>query len=160
MITHGAGDLIPHVAALQHSVFQGMGWRLEMDLKKIGGLLMTIAIAGVFMYMRMEKRQAANEAMEGMAKSLIPQVDGYEANRKWYDARTDVAIGQAITASSSFQKVGRRRRNVLDESAFLPNFIDKLIAMAQNEGKPDVVKSLIALRNREGIARSSDVASD
>lgn len=131
-----------------------------MNTKKIGGFLMTLAIAGVFMYMRMEKRQVANEAMEGMAKSLIPQVDHYDANKKWYDARTDVAIGQAITASSSFQKVGRRRRNVVDESAFLPNFFDKLIAMAQNEGKPDVVRALIALRDREGIGRSGDVASD
>lgn len=132
-----------------------------MDLKKIGGGLITVAIIAFVFYSRSGggDRQVKAE-YESDALATITQVEGYEANKEWFDSRAKLAASQAILASSSFQGSGRRSRNVFDESMFYPHFFEKLIAAAQNEGKMDLVKSMIALRDKNGIPRPGDIAQD
>jgi hypothetical protein len=130
-----------------------------MDIKKIGGGLLTIGIIAFIAYSRMGGGdQAIKGEYEADALALITQAEGYESNQAWYESRAKLAASQALSASSSFEKVGRRARNVFDESLFYPHFFEKLIATAQNEGKMDIVRALIALRDEQGILRPGDIA--
>ncbi|MCB9857483.1 MAG: hypothetical protein H6818_17515 [Phycisphaerales bacterium] len=131
-----------------------------MDIKKLGGILFTACVIGVVVYAKMGQSQEEKAAVEADAMSMIAQVDGYDANKAWYDSRAKVVVGQAYTASSEFKKTGRRSSNVFDEALFLPHFFEKLIAAAQNEGKQDIVKSLIAFRDANDIPRPGDIVKD
>ena len=128
-----------------------------MDIKKLGGVLITTAIIGFIIYSRGGGGQEIKAEYEADALATITQVEGYEANKDWYDSRAKIAASQAITASSSFQRSGRRTRNVFDESMFYPHFFEKLIAAAQNEARVDLVRALISLRDENGIPRPGDI---
>lgn len=128
-----------------------------MDIKKIGSFVVVIGIAVVVFMMRSQEREEDKKAAVESANNIIAQVEGFEANQSWYETWTPHAVDHAINASTTRERVGRRSRSVYDETMFLPHFFEKLIAMAQNDARSDIVKALIAVRDQNGIQRPGDI---
>ncbi len=128
-----------------------------MDAKKILYGLAVVALAAFFIMQGAGKSAEFKAEAKAEAQAFLVQVEGYEANKSWYDQRSDIAVDQAYSSSTSTERSGRRTQIVFNADEFMPYYIEKLINMAMNEGRSDLVKNIIKLREEYGIPRPMDM---
>ncbi len=128
-----------------------------MDIKKIGfGLL--VGVLAVFFVMQGAKKSAEFKAeAKAEAQAFLVEIEGYEASKSWYDQRSDMAVDQAYNSSTTTESSGRRTQIVFNADEFMPYYVEKLINMAMNEGRSDLVKNIIKLREEYDIPRPMDM---
>lgn len=93
--------------------------------------------------------QAQEEAM-----SILSGVEGYSAKQKWFEARVKLAHWAAM---DSAYKLGGPREATLDSKVYLSKFLEALMKQACDEGRQDIVQSLIRLRDERGITHAPAV---
>jgi len=124
-----------------------------MNTRKIG---IALVLGILTFYFWGSRRSDKKEVCMASALALLPEAEDYATQQTWYDSRGELA------AKSAFQKctdsnVGDSGEFVFDDERFLPEFFERLIGMAQNEGKMESVKALIAVRDAHEIPRPMDL---
>ncbi len=123
-----------------------------MIARKVGVAVVLGILAMVFWSSR---RSDVKEVVIAEAMALLSEAANYEAEQKWYESRGKRASSSAFQKCTDL-KVGESGEFVFDDERFLPEFFEKIIAAAQNEGKMKSVKALIAVRDDHGILRPTD----
>lgn len=124
-----------------------------MNARKIG---VAVVLGIVTLLFWGSRRSDKKEASVAEAMALLSEAENYEAEQKWYESRGKFAASSAFGKCTD-RNVGDSGEFVFDDERFLPEFFEKLIATAQNEGKSETVKALIAVRDDHGIPRPMDM---
>ena len=124
-----------------------------MIARKVG---IAVVLGIITMLFWTSRRSDKKEVSIAEAMTLLSEVENYEAEQKWYESRGKVAASSAFGKCTD-SKVGEAGEFVFDDERFLPEFFEKIIAMAQNEGKIESLKALIAVRYGHGIPRPMDI---
>ena len=123
-----------------------------MDLRKIGGAVLTVILAiAVLIYVKGQRRTDFEDQARKASMTLLKEVDNYQANEKFYSVRAEAAHKMAF--GSAFDMGARRKAATFDEDRYLSLFFERLIDMVRNEGRQDLAKDLIKLRDSKNIPR-------
>lgn len=120
-----------------------------MDAKRILGGLFVFGIGALIVFGRMSDRDEMSDVSKTQAMTLLATVENYDRHRGFYDAWGKLAHERAF--SDAFEMGGRRRASKFDPNRYMSLFFEELIDLAQGQGKQDIVKDLIALRDKQGI---------
>jgi hypothetical protein len=122
-----------------------------MDRRKFAGFAVIVLIGVAIAYVRLRERGVADDVVEAKAMSILAEVDDYPKNERFYESRSQLAHAGAFDAS--FEIVARDKASTVDEDLYMAEFFERLINMARNEGRQDIVKALIKLRDKHEIPR-------
>ena len=122
-----------------------------MDGGKILGFLAVAGIIGYVGYSRISNRSDTEQQAVAVAVAVVKEVDDYDKHAKWIDIYAPMVAKQAFSANYSMG--GRRRAATFDVDGFVAVFFEQLINSARDQGKHDIVKVLIKLRDERGIDR-------
>ena len=114
-----------------------------------GGVLVILLLIGMRTYLRGQRRSDVSATAKTEAMAVIARVENFEANRSYYEGRAEMADLAAM--NKSYTVGGRRRPDEFDMDDYLMVFVDRMITLARDEGRSDIVKSLLKLREQEGI---------
>lgn len=113
-----------------------------------------VVLAVVLFYVKRQQRGDFETQAKKTSMAVLREVDNYQANEKYYSVRADAAHGMEFR--SAFDIGGRRQAASFDEDRYLSLFFERLIAMVQNEGRRDIAKDLIKLRDSKNIPRPAN----
>ena len=122
-----------------------------MTSKNIFRIFLVVAVGALVVFARMRGRDDTSDRAKAEAMALLAMVDGYADNEQFYQPRVELA--HTFAFNKTFEMAGRRRAAKFDEARYLSEFFEKLISIAQNEGRQNIVKALIDLRDKQGIPR-------
>ncbi len=122
-----------------------------MNARTIGGVLVLILLVGVVMYTRLGEAGDSGEAAKADVMVLVAEIEGYEAHKKYLDPCADLAHSAAF--AKSFKKGTRREASEFHQEVYMSEFFEHLINQTRNAGHQDLVKSLMALRDKYSIPR-------
>ncbi len=117
-----------------------------MDGKKIGGILVSVAVIGLIVVLRFRQRSEDSAEVRELAMSIISSMDEYEANQAILKTMGDRAHDIAFDAA--YTMAGRRTRAKFDEDAYLDAFLRSMIDQASQMGRTELKQPLIDLHRQ------------
>jgi hypothetical protein len=123
-----------------------------MSLRRIGAWILVVIVTMVIVfYVKGQRRTDFEAQAKSLSMTLLSEADNYKANEKYYGVRAEAA--HKVAFGSAFDVGGRRQAASFDENRYLSVFFERLIDIVQNEGRQDIAKDLIKLRDSKNIAR-------
>lgn len=122
-----------------------------MDGGKVLGFLVVAGLIGYVGYSRISNRSDVEQQAVAAALAAVKEVDDYDKHAKWIDLNAPMVARQAF--NSHYNMGGRRRSATFDADGFVMDFFEQLINSARDQGKQEIVKVLIKLRDERGIDR-------
>ncbi len=124
-----------------------------MDGKKLGGILLAVALIGGALYLKFRNRGAAADDTLVQMQALIATIDGYQADQAYLKPLTERAHRAAF--DGSYDIGGRRRRASFDEDKYLDAFFKHMIQACNADNHRDLVPALQTLRDSLRSTESS-----
>ena len=115
---------------------------VAMDLKKVGGIVLVLAIAGGILYFKFGKKAEASDQVKKEIMAFLPRVKDYEKYKSKLTQWADEAHHKAF---ESAYDIGGRRSATFDEDAYTAKFFDILENRAQMAGLRDLENNLRTL---------------
>jgi hypothetical protein len=116
-----------------------------MDGRKIGGILVFIAVVGGFIGLKLSRRSDDSKEVRAEAMAMIAQMDLTTTDKKkvleMADRAHDVAFNEAYSIG------GRRTRTKFDEDRYLDAFFKNMVRQTEMYGRNDLKKAILALRS-------------
>ena len=120
-----------------------------MESRVIRIAVVAVIAIGVGTYVRMSRRGELGDQAKASANEILTRVEGYEADRKFYDLYSNLAHSSAL--QEAYTVGGRRTRDKFDENVYVAVFFGKLMNRARDENKQEIVRRLQRLCTEESI---------
>jgi hypothetical protein len=111
-----------------------------MDARKLGGLLVLVAVVGVSLWFRMGRRDDDSASVREDAMVLVRSMEEYEQNRALLDEMADQAHENAF--SKAYSMGGRRSRAKFDDDVYIKAFFESMISQAERRQKKELALAL------------------
>lgn len=118
----------------------------------VRGVILAAAI-GVAVYMKMGARADDSKAIRADIMQVVATMPEYATHTKLLDAYAGLAHTRAF--GEAYTVGGRRQRNQFNEDAYIERFFKSMIDSANGDGRQDLARPLMALRDRFNDARKT-----